>query len=131
MNPIVDEDKKTILVVDDEDSLAIFLEKLLKSEGYNVFTASNGKEAVEIYKTNKENIDLVLMDVTMPIMTGLEAHREITQFDPCAPILLMSAYSQDAFEGLTHPHFIQKPMRPTELFESINLAIEKSAQCNE
>ena len=123
-------DKKTILLVDDEDYLALFLKKLLSSEGYNVVTACDGQEAVNIYKADSNSIDLVLMDITMPIKTGIEAHEEMIQHNRCAPILLMSAYSKESFDGLTHPHFIRKPMQPTELFLYIEEVLKETSLCS-
>lgn len=117
---------RTILVVDDEVQLASLLGKLLIYEGYNVFYADNGKKAVEIYKENQKAIDLILMDISMPIISGIEAHKELTQLNPEAVILLMSAYSQESFTGLEHVHFIRKPIHPTELFKSMNDIFESS-----
>ena len=117
---------RTILIVDDEEQLAGFLGKLLKHQGYNVFYADNGKKAVDIYKENQKNIDLILMDIAMPIMNGIEAHKALTQLNSKALILLMSGYSQESFTGLEHAHFIRKPMHPTELFKSINDIFESS-----
>jgi two-component system, cell cycle sensor histidine kinase and response regulator CckA len=111
--------RKTILVVDDEDYLRDFLDKLLQYEGYNVILAKNGKEAVEIYKANPDSIDLILMDVTMPLQDGISAHKELTVFDLGVKILLMSGYAQHSLEGLEHLHFIRKPMFPESLFSAI------------
>jgi len=122
--------KKTLLIVDDEDYLVSFLEKLLIGEGYNVLTARNGKEAVDIYQANSEGIDLILMDITMPVMSGIEAYIEISKQDPSIPILLMSAYSRESLNCLGYPHFIQKPMHPTNLFEAIRQTIEGYASCS-
>lgn len=110
---------KTILLVDDEEQLMFFIEKLLIKEGYRVILASNGKEAVDTYKADSGSIDLVLMDIVMPVMSGVEACNELLTFDPDASILLMSAYPKDSFECFEQMNFIQKPMHPTDLFSII------------
>lgn len=112
-------DKKTILLVDDEEPLAVFLKRLLILRGYDVIVAHNGQEAVQTYRNNRDSIDLILMDVVMPIMNGVEAVNEILKFTPTLPILLMSAYAKESIEGLTHTKFIRKPMLPDDLFKSI------------
>jgi CheY-like chemotaxis protein len=100
-------------------------------EGYNVVTACNGKQALETYKSHSEKIDLVLMDIVMPVMSGLDAHSELKQFDPCLPIVLMSAYPADSFDNVSNKHFIRKPMIPQELFKYIEVALDESTSCNE
>jgi len=106
--------------VDDEESVSFFLKRLLVLEGFSVLTASNGQEAVETYKANSNNIDLILMDVVMPVMNGVEAVAKIKRFDPSVPVLLMSAYDKDTFEDISQMHFIRKPMMPQDLINTIN-----------
>lgn len=119
MEPLNGIPPKTILLVDDEDGVRFFLEKLLISEGYNIINASNGKNAVEIYKAGKTPIDLVLMDINMPVMDGVKAHSELLEFDPGVVIMFMSAYSPDWVQNVENIHFIRKPMNPAELFTKI------------
>ena len=118
--------KKTILLVDDEVALLAFLTELLKIKGYNVITALNGKQAVEIYKANADGIDLVLMDINMPILNGIDAAEELKHFDPNAAILIMSGHSRDANDRVKIPHFIEKPLHPSELFKTIEDVLEES-----
>ena len=116
--------RKTILLVDDEDSLLVFLKMLLLDKSYNVITASNGKQAVETYKANTSRIDLVLMDISMPIMNGIEAANEIYHYNPNVAILLMSGFLQDSIDGLDSFHFIKKPVKPLELLQTIKVALK-------
>ena len=118
------ETAKTILLVDDEESIMFFLQKLLIREGYNIIKANNGKEAVEIYKSNPDNIDLILMDITMPIMSGIEACKELSTHDPDVTILMMSAYSKESFEEMDNINFIRKPIYPADLIEKIGKLLE-------
>ena len=123
-NIIPTETVKTILLVDDEESIMFFLQKLLIREGYNIIKANNGKEAVEIYKSNPDNIDLILMDITMPIMSGIEACKELSTHDPDVTILMMSAYSKESFEEMDNINFIRKPIYPTDLMGKIGKLLE-------
>lgn len=115
----VSTESKTILLVDDEDYLQIFLKTLLIGEGYKVILASNGNEAVETYKDRQTEIDLILMDINMPIKDGFESQKEISQFDPHVPVVLMSGNSYEELKDLDHVKFIRKPMYPLELFKTL------------
>jgi|ERR1039457_2454665 CheY-like chemotaxis protein len=119
MNMAVSTESKTILLVDDEDYLQIFLKTLLIGEGYKVILASNGNEAVETYKDRQTEIDLILMDINMPIKDGFESQKEISQFDPHVPVVLMSGNSYEELKDLDHVKFIRKPMYPLELFKTL------------
>lgn len=85
--------KKTILIVDDDVDLLENTAFLIKSSGYDVITAQNGSEAVQKYK--EMNPNLVLMDVRMPIMDGYDAFFKIKQYDSQAKVILITAYAQD------------------------------------
>jgi CheY-like chemotaxis protein len=81
---------KTILVVDDEKNIRLLYEEELKDEGYHVLTASNGLEALELIE--KQEIDLVLLDIKMPEMDGPEFLRQVRQFNTTLPIIISTAY---------------------------------------
>jgi len=83
--------EKFVLVVDDEENQRILYEQELKEEGYTVITASNGKTAIDIVNNNPK-IDLVLLDIGMPEMDGLEALGRILAKNPKMPIILNTAY---------------------------------------
>ena len=112
--------------MDDEEPVSFFLKRLLVLEGFSVVTASNGQEAIETYKASQEDIDLILMDIVMPVMDGVEAVAEIKRFDPSVPVLLMSAYDKDTFEGVSQMCFIRKPMKPQDLISTINGLLAKN-----
>ena len=85
----------TILIVEDEDVNYLYLETLLEYEielNCKTIHAENGKIAVDICKNGLE-IDLILMDLRMPVMTGFEATRQIKEFLPDIPIVVQTAYS--------------------------------------
>lgn len=83
---------KTILVVEDVDSSFEFLKVVLEKSGINTIWAKNGKESIKICKENP-NIDLVLMDINMPVMNGYEATKEIKRTNPDIPIIAQTAYA--------------------------------------
>lgn len=81
---------KTILIVDDEKHIRLLYEEEFKDEGYNVLTASNGREALEVFQ--EQPVDLVLLDIKMPEMDGSAFLREVRQFNTSVPIIISTAY---------------------------------------
>jgi len=83
--------KKKILVVDDEQAFLRVLQNRLESMGYEVVTASNGKEALEKIKTDKP--DAVLLDIMMPVLDGIQTLKEIRKKDKNLPVFMLTASS--------------------------------------
>ena len=83
--------KKRILVVEDEESLRLLYKEELTSEGYEVFTAGNGKEAIQQLEKGKP--DLIILDIVMPVMDGMEALGRIVGKERKIPIILNTSYS--------------------------------------
>jgi PAS domain S-box-containing protein len=112
-----------ILVVDDEEDVLYIAKKALSARGFDVLTASDGREAVEIYRRNRDRISLVILDLTMPRMSGEEAFREMRRLRGDVRVLLSSGYSEqeatDRFRGDSPVGFIQKPYRPARLIEKV------------
>lgn len=81
---------KKILVADDEMAIRLLYSEELKEEGYEVYTAANGREALEIIE--KVPLDLVILDIKMPEMDGIEALRQIKEKKPGLPVVLSTAY---------------------------------------
>jgi two-component system response regulator/two-component system chemotaxis response regulator CheY len=110
--------KKKVLVVED-DAAIIEILKLMLSD-YEVMVATNGKSAVNAYK--QLNPDLVLMDIVMPEMDGVEATKEILKIDPNAKILAITAYAGRRGKEILEAgalEIIEKPFRRKELIERI------------
>lgn len=101
-----------ILIVEDEENIRRILKKYLSKFNITCIEAENGKKALDIFKKNKDGIDLILMDVMMPEMDGVEATREIRKISD-VPIIMLTAKNQDEdeIEGLEvgANDFITKP----------------------
>jgi CheY-like chemotaxis protein len=112
----------TILLVDDEDIVIDVGQKMLESIGYKVLTAQSGREALDLYKKGKHEIDLVILDMIMPEMGGGETYERMRDVNAGVNVLLSSGYSIDgqAKEILDRGcnAFIQKP------FSLIDLSIK-------
>ena len=121
--------KETILLVDDEDMVLDADEGMLKALGYKVLLARSGKEALELYKENKDNIHMVLLDMIMPDMGGRETYDRMKEIDADIKILLSSGYSIDgqAEEILERgcDGFIQKPFNMQQLSRSIREILDQ------
>ena len=109
--------------MEDEEVLRELGTELLNSFGYEVITASNGKEALEIYKREGERISLVILDLIMPEMDGKQCLVEILRVDPKARILIASGYSENGpIKGtsLTGARgFVEKPYNMGKLLQTI------------
>ncbi len=111
-------------MADDEDLVLEMGVNFLDRLGYTSLTAGNGYEAVEVYKKNRDVINLVIMDMIMPHMGGGQAYDNIKKVNPDVKVLLSSSYSLDgqAQEILDRgcDGFIQKPFSMEELSSKIN-----------
>lgn len=111
-----------ILVVDDAEFLRVRLNKILDTEGYEVFQAENGAKAVSTYK--EKHPDVVLMDVTMPEMDGLTALKEIVSFDAQAKVVMLTALGQESvvLEAVKSGarDFIVKPFEHDRVMKAIS-----------
>jgi len=114
--------QKNILIVDDEVSNTMYLEVLLKKK-YNIIKASNGSEAIEMCKDHPE-INLVLMDIKMPVTDGYEATKQIKIFRPALPIIAQTAYALAGDENKALAAgcdaYIAKPIKKDLLLEKIH-----------
>jgi two-component system, cell cycle sensor histidine kinase and response regulator CckA len=114
---------ETVLFVDDEDMIIEVAEELFDQLGYKVLTARSGKEAIEIYEKNKEQIDIVLLDMIMPDMSGSDTYERMKAIDPDIKVLLSSGYSINgqATEIMDRGcnGFIQKPFKMKELSQKL------------
>lgn len=120
----------TILVVEDETAVRDLSVRILKHAGYHVLEAKNGLEAVECFSDHANTIDMVLMDMVMPKMSGPEARKQIAKIRPDIPILYSSGYSSDwvdsTFETPLNTKIIQKPYDATTLLSEVATTLKNS-----
>jgi CheY-like chemotaxis protein len=113
--------QKTLLIAEDEESNFNLLKELLSSLKVNILRAKNGMEAVELCRT--KIIDLILMDIKMPLMDGFMATRQIREFLPDIPIIAQTAYNTDEDKELAHASgctsFISKPLNKDVVLSAI------------
>lgn len=119
----------TILLVDDEPHIRKFVSLILKQLGSPVvLEATNGEEAIEIYR--RENPDLVLMDVSMPKLDGIETLKALKVIDPnCAVIMLTSIVNRDTIEQAVESgalNYIRKDIPKDEIAKAIRETIESN-----
>ena len=113
----------TVLIVDDEETVCAVGKRMLNKMGFSVLTASDGRKAVEILREHADEIDCILLDLTMPHMGGEEAFRELRSIQPDVKVILSSGYNeQDATQRFTDKGlagFIQKPYSMVTLKEKL------------
>jgi len=114
---------KTVLAVENDSVNLMLLNVMLTNYGLQVISAKNGLEAVEICRANP-SIDLVLMDIKMPVMDGCEATKQIRQFLPDLPIIAQTAYAlendRDEILACGCSDYISKPINPIDLQTLVN-----------
>ncbi len=119
-----------ILIVDDEETVREVATSMLEDMGFETLKAVDGVEGVEMFKKHHEQIDLVLLDMTMPKMSGEDAFTEMCRIDPDVQVILTSGYNeQDAtnrFTGKDLAGFIQKPYTLEELVEKLKDIFNKT-----
>jgi PAS domain S-box-containing protein len=115
--------KETILLVEDEEVVRELATESLQRYGYTVLAASNGDKALSICEEYKERIDLLITDLVMPGMNGIELARRFLDSRSEIPVLFMSGYSEDAMEHLKdmtqRQSFLPKPITPTTLSRKV------------
>jgi PAS domain S-box-containing protein len=119
----------TILLVDDEHVVRQLGQRILEEAGCTVFTATNGQEAVEVYREKGNQISLVILDLIMPVMDGYQCLKEILRLDPQAKVLISSGHSaaaavKDASERGAKG-FVGKPFNLKQLFKFVRYALNE------
>jgi PAS domain S-box-containing protein len=119
---------ETVMLIDDEEVVLIVTRRILRMLGYTVITASSGPEAIEVYRSRRDEISLVILDMIMPGMGGREVFERLKRINARVRVILSSGYSvegqaQDIIDqgALT---FIQKPFSANNLSEKIREVLE-------
>ena len=119
---------ETVLLVDDQEAVITVGKAILHTLGYTVILAKNGKEAVEIFESNKEKIDFVILDMIMPGMSGAETYDEIKKINPDIKVILSSGYSLEGQATKILERgcngFIQKPFNVSDLSRKIREVLD-------
>jgi PAS domain S-box-containing protein len=117
----------TILLVDDESMIRELGRVVLSRAGFRVLTANDGAEAVEVFMQQHTNIDLVILDVTMPRMSGRDAFQHMIDINPSARIMFSTGYSADDLAEVdSSVGLLSKPYRPQELVAAVRVALDTS-----
>ncbi|MDX8388580.1 MAG: ATP-binding protein [Ghiorsea sp.] len=116
---------KTILLVDDDDQLRGAEKEALTVLGFNIVEAINGREAVLVYKEHHENIDLVILDLTMPVMGGVEAANHMRKIQQDVSIIYVSGYDRDSTYGEGLPSIDDTLLEKPFSMEKLNHAIQE------
>ncbi len=120
---------ETILIAEDDASLRKLLTTVLRNYGYKVLETIDGLDAVAQFETNRDSIDLVILDGIMPKKNGMEAYQEIKAITPSAKTIFLSGYAEDIIskEGLLDPgiNYIQKPVSPIDLLLRVRGILEQ------
>jgi CheY-like chemotaxis protein len=116
-------EKQTILIVDDEPAVRQVSQLYLEQNGFRILIAENGPQALKIFHEHGSTIDLVLLDLTMPEMSGEEVLHKLRGMRTDIRIILSSGYSEQEIlgliEGATYTSFIRKPYRPKALLDKV------------
>ena len=116
-----DEKIETVLVVDDEELIRILTENFLRQLGYRTVLAKCGEEAVEMFQEEPDRFQLVLSDITMPGIDGIETVRRLRQINPGLMAIISSGYSNERIDSIPKDTvFLAKPYSITELRSAIN-----------
>ncbi|GAB6992604.1 response regulator [Paenibacillus pini] len=122
-------DKKKVLIVDDQNGIRILLMEVFSTEGYTMYQAANGKIALEIVENDVP--DLVLLDMKIPGMDGLEILKHIKEMNPSIKVIMMTAYGEldmikEATELGALMHFT-KPFDIDEMRVAVNMQLKGSS----
>jgi CheY-like chemotaxis protein len=119
-----------ILIAEDEEFNYLLLKYILEKNGYKTIRASNGVEALEIYRSG-QHLDLIVMDVKMPVMSGLEATIEIRKTDSEIPIIALTAYALPGDREMCmeagSSDYISKPIEKGDFLARVKDLIVKSS----
>jgi signal transduction histidine kinase len=113
----------TILIIDDEAAVLSAASLALQAHGYATLTAGNGLEGMTLFERNPEKIDAVILDMTMPVMTGEQTLPELRRIRPDITVILSSGFTEDEvarrFSGMFHDGFIHKPYTAAALARTV------------
>lgn len=120
--------RELVMIVDDEDFVTLLAQRVLTDEGYRVVTARDGFQAIDIYRKLKDQIALVILDFTMPVMDGSDVFAELLLINPRVPVVLSSGFAeQDRLRSMLARGlrgFIPKPYTQQKLLTQIRSTLD-------
>ena len=121
---------KTILIVDDEARMRKLLKDFLMQKDFQILEAEDGEKALQVYRENKNKINLILLDVMMPKLDGWSVLRQIRQEDKRVPIIMLTARSEEQDElfgfELGVDEYVSKPFRPKVLVARVEAMLKRT-----
>jgi DNA-binding response OmpR family regulator len=118
--------RRAVLIVEDEECLRHAVSKTLRSNGFAVFEAGDGGSAITLFAEHAAEIDVVLLDITLPIMSGREVFEAINQIQPGVRVILTTAHSEEMVTRSIWTRrpwaFVHKPYRASELARLVRAA---------
>jgi DNA-binding NtrC family response regulator len=120
--------KETVLLVDDEAMIRNLGGRMLGSLGYTVLLAEDGLAALDLFARRAREIDLVILDWTMPRLSGLDTLRRLVEIDPAVRVVFSSGYAAEAAVPAEFPQvagFLNKPYRLEEIGQAVRAALSK------
>jgi two-component system cell cycle sensor histidine kinase/response regulator CckA len=126
---------ETVLLAEDQSSIRTVLREFLESKGYRVLEAQNGSQALDIAEHYPGSIDVLVTDVIMPHVRGLELAKRMTELHPDICVIFMSGYSEDAllenrFLSQKNTILIQKPFDPEDLAQKIRESLDDKCKAS-
>ena len=118
-------DAKIVLIVDDDRAIRTLVESSLERNGYTTLSADSGDAALRVFEDHRTEIALLLTDVTMPGIDGVELARRVHQIDPRLPVLVMSTHSGRPGELNEFP-FLPKPFIVADLLSRVGAVLQGS-----
>lgn len=120
-------EQKTVLLIDDENVVSDYVKELLTDEDYNVLTAGDGLDGIDVFSQHFEEIDAVILDMVMPLMHGTDCFYELKDIDPDVKVIIISGYTR--MSGVEYlmkdgvKAFIKKPFKGSALVDEIDEVI--------
>jgi CheY-like chemotaxis protein len=119
-----------VLLVDDDCMLLETTTRMLSALGFEVIQAVDGQDALDQFQAHRGAISLVIMDIVMPRMGGIEATRRIKELDPTTKVLLSSGYTAEAITDAKADGYLAKPYRGRALCEAVQRVMQGEVKLN-
>ena len=121
-------DRELVMIVDDEEFVTMLAQRVLTDEGYRVVTARDGFQAIELYRKLRDQVALIILDFTMPVMDGSDVFHELLEINPQVPVVLSSGFAEQerlrAMLAKGMRGFIPKPYSQEKLLTQIRATLD-------